>query len=160
MQENSTILGALLVEKNVMFYLLFFIVFVAAFGITCTLITFVMMKTGEIGLMKAVGASDKQVMLVFVIQSLVISFVGIVMGVCLGLFAICIRNDFLHFMNRLTGFELFPASLYGFGELPAVVSPRDLLIVCLGSLCICLLSTILPARHASKMKPVEALRHE
>lgn len=160
MQENSVILGALLVEKNVMFYILFFIVFVAAFGITCTLITFVMMKTGEIGLMKAVGASDKQVMLVFVTQSLAISVVGIVMGVCLGLFAIYIRNDFLHFMNRLTGFELFPASLYGFGELPAVVSPRDLLIICIGSLCICLLSTILPARHASKMKPVEALRYE
>jgi len=160
MQENSTILGALLVEKNVMFYLLFFIVFVAAFGITCTLITFVMMKTGEIGLMKAVGASDKQVMLVFIIQSMIISFWGIVMGVGLGLFAIYIRNDFLHFMNRLTGFELFPASLYGFGELPAIVSPRDLLIICIGSLCICLLSTILPARHASKMKPVEALRHD
>jgi lipoprotein-releasing system permease protein len=160
MQENSTILGALLVEKNVMFYLLFFIVFVAAFGITCTLITFVMMKTGEIGLMKAVGASDNQVMLVFIIQSIIISFWGIVMGVGLGLFAIYIRNDFLHFMNRLTGFELFPASLYGFGELPAIVSPRDLLIICIGSLCICLLSTILPARHASKMKPVEALRHE
>ena len=114
MQENSAILGALVVEKNVMFYLLFFIVFVAAFGITCTLITFVMMKTGEIGLMKAVGASDKQVMLVFIIQSMIISFWGIVMGVGLGLFAIHIRNDFLHLMNQLTGFELFPASIYGF----------------------------------------------
>jgi lipoprotein-releasing system permease protein len=160
MQENSAILGALIVEKNVMFYLLFFIVFVAAFGITCTLITFVMMKTGEIGLMKAVGASDRQVMLVFIIQSLFISFLGIVTGVGLGLFAIYIRNDFLHFMNRLTGFELFPAPIYGFSELPAIVSPRDLLIICAGSLCICLFSTILPARHASKMKPVEALRHE
>jgi len=143
-----------------MFFLLFFIVFVAAFGITCTLITFVMMKTGEIGLMKAVGASDKQVMLVFIAQSLVISFFGILAGVGLGLFAIYIRNDFLHFMNQLTGFELFPASIYEFNQLPAIVNLRDLLIICAGSLCICLLATILPARHASKMKPVEALRYE
>ena len=160
MQENSAILGAVIVEKNVMFYLLFFIVFVAAFGITCTLITFVMMKTGEIGLMKAVGASNTQVMLVFVLQSMVISLFGIVTGVGLGLFAIYVRNDFLHFMNRLTGWELFPAKIYGFSELPAIVSLRDLVIICIGSLFICLLATILPARHASKMKPVEALRYE
>jgi lipoprotein-releasing system permease protein len=160
MQENSALLGAVLVEKNVMFYLLFFIVFVAAFGITCTLITFVMMKTSEIGLMKAVGASNTQVMLVFVSQSLVISFFGIVTGVGLGLFAIYVRNDFLHLMNRLTGWELFPAKIYGFSELPAIVTPSDLVIICIGSLFICLLATILPARHASKMKPVEALHYE
>jgi lipoprotein-releasing system permease protein len=160
MKENSAFLGAVVVEKNVMYYLLFFIVFVAAFGITCTLITFVVMKTSEIGLMKAVGASNKQVMLIFLIQSLVISILGIATGVGLGLFAIYVRNDFLHFMNRLTGFELFPASIYGFSELPAIVTPRDLVVICVGSLFICLLATILPARHASKMKPVEALRYE
>jgi lipoprotein-releasing system permease protein len=99
-------------------------------------------------------------MLIFLIQSLVISILGIATGVGLGLFAIYVRNDFLHFMNRLTGFELFPASIYGFSELPAIVTPRDLVVICVGSLFICLLATILPARHASKMKPVEALRYE
>jgi lipoprotein-releasing system permease protein len=160
MEESSILLNALLVEKNVMFYILFFIVFVAAFGITCTLITFVMMKTGEIGLMKAIGASDKQVMTVFIAQSMVISLFGIATGISLGLFAVYIRNDFLHFMRRVTGFELFPASIYGFGELPALIVPKDIIIICVGSLIICLLATILPARHASKLKPVEALRHE
>ncbi len=160
MQENFRFLGAILVEKSVMYYLLFFIVFVAAFGITCTLITFVVMKTSEIGLMKAVGASNHQVMLIFLIQSLVISILGIASGVSLGLLAIYYRNDFLHLMNRLTGFELFPASIYGFSELPAIVTARDLMVICAGSLVICLLATILPARHASKMKPVEALRYE
>jgi lipoprotein-releasing system permease protein len=160
LQENSQFLGAILVEKNMMFFLLFFIVFVAAFGITCTLITFVMMKTHDIGLMKSVGASNKQVMFIFVIQSMVIGLFGIAAGVGLGLFAIYIRNDFLHFMNRLTGFELFPGSIYGFSELPAIVNPGDIAIICGGSLVICLLAGILPARHASKMKPVEALRYE
>ena len=51
--EQSSLLAAVLVEKNVMLYILFFIVLVAAFGITCTLITFIVMKTREIGLMKA-----------------------------------------------------------------------------------------------------------
>ena len=159
MQENSQFLDAIIVEKNMMFFLLFFIVIVAAFGITCTLITFVMMKTREIGLMKAIGASNQQVMFVFVIQSMVISVFGVATGVGLG----CSRydrNDFLHFMNRLTGFELFPASIYGFSELPAIVNLRDIAIICGGSFLICLRAAILPARHASKMKPVEALRYE
>ncbi len=159
-EQNSALLGAVTVEKSLMYYIMFFIVIVASFGITCTLITFVVMKTREIGLMKAIGASNHQVMLVFVIQSIVISVFGVACGLGLGLFALYIRNDALHFMNRLTGFELFPASIYGFSQLPAIISPRDLIIICGGSFLICLLAAILPARHASKMNTVEALRYE
>jgi lipoprotein-releasing system permease protein len=160
LDENSNFLNAIKVEKTMMFFIMFFIVIVAAFGITCTLITFVVMKTREIGLLKAVGASNRQVMLVFVIQSIIVSVFGVASGTTLGLFAIYIRNDFLHFMNHLTGFELFPASIYGFSELPALVNPGDIAIICGGSLLICLLAAILPARHASKMNIVEALHHE
>lgn len=160
MDQNSAMLDAILVEKNLMFYIMFFIVIVAAFGITCTLITFVVMKTREIGLLKAVGASNRQVMIVFVIQSVIVSVFGVFTGVTLGLFAIYVRNDFLHFMNHLTGFELFPAQIYGFGELPALIIPSDIIIICGGSLLICLLAAILPSRHASKMNTVQALHHE
>jgi lipoprotein-releasing system permease protein len=118
------------------------------------------MKTSEIGLMKAVGASHNQVMFVFVIQSIIVSVFGVACGLGLGLFALYIRNDFLHLMDRLTGFELFPASIYGFSELPALIIPSDIVIICGGSLVICLLAAILPARHASKMNTVEALRHD
>jgi len=160
LDQNAPLLTAIMVEKSMMFYIMFFIVIVAAFGITCTLITFVVMKTREIGLMKAVGASNRQVMTVFVIQSEIVSVFGVATGVTLGLLAVCFRNDFLHFMNRLTGFELFPASIYGFSELPALIVPGDILIICGGSLLICLLAAILPSRHASKMNTVEALHHE
>jgi lipoprotein-releasing system permease protein len=159
-EQNRALLGAITVEKGLMYYIMFFIVIVASFGITCTLITFVVMKTREIGLMKAVGATNYQVMLVFVLQSVVVSIFGVASGLSLGLFALYVRNDFLHFMNRLTGFELFPASIYGFSELPAIVAPMDLVIICGGSFVICLLAAILPARHASKMNTVEALRYE
>lgn len=160
MEQNSAMLNAVMVEKNLMFYIMFFIVIVAAFGITCTLITFVVMKTREIGVLKAVGASNRQVMVVFVIQSLVVSISGVVVGVGLGLLAIYVRNGFLHLMNRIFGFELFPASIYGFDELPALIIPSDILIICGGSLIICLLAAILPSRHASKLNTVRALHHE
>ena len=140
MEKNSALLNAIQVEKNLMFYIMFFIVIVAAFGITCTMITFVMMKTREIGLLKAIGATNRQVMSVFVSQSMIISLFGIAAGLALGLLAVHYRNNFLHYMNHLTGRELFASSIYGFGDLPAVIVPGDIAIICGGSLVICLLA--------------------
>jgi len=159
-EQNSALLGAVTVEKALMYYIMFFIVVVASFGITCTLITFVVMKTREIGLMKAVGATNFQVMSVFVMQSVVVSIFGVASGLTLGLLALYFRNDFLHFINRLTGWSLFPPSIYGFSDLPALIEPRDLIIICGGSFLICILAAILPSRHASRMNTVEALRYE
>ena len=158
--QESSIMQAVAVEKNMMFYILFFIVLVAAFGITCTLITFIMMKTREIGLMKAIGASSGQIMRVFLAQSIIVSTLGILAGFSLGLLAVSYRNEFLLFMRRTTGAQLFPADIYGFSQLPALIVPMDLLIIGGGSLLICLLAAAFPAWHASKLNPVEALRHE
>ncbi len=160
MEQNSGILNALIVEKNVMFYLLFFIVLVAALCILSAQITFVIQKTREIGMLKALGATKLQISGIFLAQSAVIGIIGVASGFGLGMLALAYRNEFLHFMNRLTGFELFPASVYGFGELPAVIAPRDLAIICISSFIICILGGVLPAIRAGRLKPVEALRYE
>ena len=158
--EDSPLMAAVAVEKNVMFYILFFIVIVAAFGITCTLITFVVQKTREIGMLKALGATSGQVMWLFLSQSLMVGVLGVIAGYGLGMLAVAYRNEFLHFMRSATGFELFPASIYQFAELPALLVPRDIMVICGGSLLICLLAGALPAWNAGRLKPVEALRHE
>jgi lipoprotein-releasing system permease protein len=158
--EQSTLLAAVLVEKNVMLYIMFFIVIVAAFGITCTLITFIVMKTREIGVLKALGASNSQVMWVFMGQSLVVSILGIIVGLTGGLLLVQFRNPFLDLMRKATGMQLFPADIYGFTQLPAQIVPGDIAIICGGSLLICLLAAAFPARYASRLNPVEALRYE
>jgi lipoprotein-releasing system permease protein len=160
MEQNSDILNALIVEKNVMFYLLFFIVLVAALCILSAQITFVVQKTREIGMLKALGASNLQISGIFLGQSGIIGVIGVASGLGLGMLALAYRNQFLHFMNHLTGFELFPASVYGFGELPAVIAPRDVAIICVSSFVICVLGGVLPAVRAGRLKPVEALRYE
>ncbi len=159
-EDNSTILNALLVEKSVMFYLLFFIVIVAAFGITSALITFVVQKTREIGVLKALGAADRQVLTLFLSQGAFVGVVGVTLGLGLGLLLVQYRNEFLVFMRLATGFELFPAKIYNFDLLPALVNAGDIAIICGGSLLICVLAGLLPAWNASRLRPVEALRHE
>lgn len=160
MQENSAILGAVAVEKNMMFYLLFFIVIVAALCILSAQITFVVQKTREIGMLKALGANNLQVSGVFLTQSAIIGVLGVLAGYGLGILALTYRNEFLHFMNRWTGFELFPASIYGFSALPALIDFRDIAVICGSSFVICILGGVLPAWRAGRLKPVEALRYE
>lgn len=159
-EENSQILTALAVEKNVMFYLLFFIVLVAAFGIMNSQITFVVQKTREIGILKALGATRAQIMAVFLGQSFVVGVIGVLAGLGLGMLALEFRNEFLRFMNRTTGLELFPAEIYAFTELPALIDRGDIAVICGTALVICVLAGLIPAWTAGRLQPVEALRHE
>ena len=159
-EDNSTILNALLVEKNVMFYLLFFIMIVAAFGIVNSQITFVVQKTREIGVLKALGATRGQMLWLFLSQSLLVGVMGVLTGFGLGMLSLAYRNEFLRVMTRWTGVELFPASIYNFTELPSLIIPRDIAWICGTALLSCVLAGLIPAWTASRLKPVEALRHE
>jgi lipoprotein-releasing system permease protein len=160
MEDNEVLLSALVVEKNVMFYLLFFIMIVAALCILSALITFVVQKTREIGMLKAIGATDGQVMLLFLSQSAFVGVVGVLAGYGLGMLAIAYRNEFLAFMRSTTHLELFPASIYQFTQLPALIIPGDIMLICGSALVICTLGGVIPAVLAGRLKPVEALRYE
>lgn len=159
-EEKGEILEAVAVEKKVMFIVLFFVMIVAAFGITSTQITFVVQKTREIGVLKALGCTRTQVSSLFLSQSVFVGVVGVLSGCGLGMLAVRYRNEFLEFMRKLTGIELFPASIYGFGQLPARIDPADLALICGSALVICLLAGVLPAWSAGRLQPVEALRHD
>src|SRR5688572_3026984 len=159
-EEHASLLDAILVEKNVMFYLLFFIMIVAAFGIMNSLITFVVQKTREIGMLKALGATRSQILWLFLSQSLIVGVVGVICGFALGMLAIHYRNGFLELMRKFTGFELFPAQIYNFTQLPALVDPGDIAQICGGAILICLLAGLAPALIAGRLQPVDALRHE
>ncbi len=161
LEENSQFLEVLMVEKHMMFYLLFFITIVAAFGICSALITFVVQKTREIGVLKALGATGGQIMTLFLAQSLAVGLIGVLTGLGLGLLAVIKRNEFLVFMRKATGIELFPAKFYLFRELPAWLQADDIAIICGGSLLVCvLIGGLIPAWSAARLKPAEALRHE
>jgi lipoprotein-releasing system permease protein len=160
MEQSKEILGAVSMEKDMMFYLLFFIVLVAALCILSAQITFVIQKTREIGMLKALGASHLQISGIFLFQSAIIGILGVTAGFGLGMLAIVYRNIFLHFLRHVTHKNIFPADVYGFGDLPALITPGDVAVICISSFVICLLGGLLPAWRAGRLKPVEALRYE
>ncbi len=111
-------------------------------------------------MLKALGATDFQVSGLFLSQSGFVGIVGVAAGLGLGMLALSYRNEFLHFMRQATGWQLFPAEIYGFSELPALIVPRDIILICGSALVICLLGGVIPAWRAGRLKPVEALRYE
>jgi lipoprotein-releasing system permease protein len=157
--ENK-LLGAVAVEKNVMFIILFCVMIVAALCILSALITFVVQKTREIGMLKALGATDFQVGGLFLSQSAFIAVVGVLTGLGIGFLALRYRNEFLLLMRHVTGMELFPADIYQFNQLPALIVPSDILLICGSAFVICIFGGVLPAWRAWRLKPVEALRYE
>ena len=70
------------------------------------------------------------------------------------------RNEFLKILRNTLNFDVFPQSIYMFKELPAIVDRQDVMVICTGSLIICVLAGLLPAWNAGRLKPVEALRYE
>ncbi len=159
-EENPTIFNALAVEKNMMFFLLFFIMIVAGFGIVNCQITFVVQKTREIGILKALGANNRQILWIFLSQSVVVGVLGVGLGFGIAMLALGYRNEFLAFMNRAVGFELLPAAIYQIDKLPASIQPGDVSIICGTAFITCVLAGLFPAWKASRLQPVEALRYE
>ncbi len=158
-QEYSAMFDALAVEKNTMYYILFFIVIVAAFGIVNCQITFVVQKTREIGILKSLGATRRQILWVFLSQSIVVGALGVGLGFGMGMLALAYRNEFLEFMRRTTHMELVPASVYHVYDLPASIQPSDIAVICGAAFLICVLAGLFPAWKASRLQPVEALRY-
>ena len=157
---NSQFFEAVRLERTVMFFLLFFIVVVAAFGIMNTLITVTVQKTRDIGIMKAIGANIWQIVWVFLGQGVVVGVFGTLTGLGLGMTLIRYRNEFSHWLANTFGFEVFPKQVYQFSEIPAEVVPRDVAIICISAFVICWIFALIPAYRAARMDPVTALRYE
>jgi lipoprotein-releasing system permease protein len=144
----------------VMFFILMFIVIVAAFGIMNTLITVTVQKTREIGIMKALGATTSQIIWVFMMQGMVVGFFGNLTGLLLGIGCVRYRNEFRAWLSGVFHLKIFPADIYDFAAIPAQIVPRDVAIICISGFLICSLAAFLPAWFAARLDPVEALRYE
>jgi len=157
---NRQMFTALQTEKNMMFFLLIFITIVAAFGITNTLITLTVQKTHEIGLLKALGFSNRRIVNIFLWIGAVQGVIGTGLGLGLGLLALKYRNELLNFISAQFRVDLLPKELYQLSQIPAHTTTSDVVTVCATVLVICTLAGLVPAWRAAQLEPAEALRNE
>lgn len=160
MRLNGQMFAMLESQKNMMIFIFFFIILIAAFSIGNTLITIVVQKGREIGLLKALGASPWTMMRVFIWEGLCVGILGSLSGLGLGMLALCYRNDFLHFLEKITGRDLFPKEMYYFNELPAHTGVLDVTLIVTMAVVLCTLGGFLPAWRAARLDPANALRDE
>ena len=149
---NSSLFSALKLEKLAMALILFLIVLVAAFNIISTLIMVVADKTREIGILKSMGLTRGSVLRIFVLQGLAIGLIGTALGTGggLALVALLARYQFI----------TLPGDVYFIDRLPVALDVFDVVWIMGASIVIAFAATIYPARQASKLMPVEAIRHD
>lgn len=156
---DRELFNALAVEKNMMAILLMFITVVAIFCVTNTLIVITVQKTDEIGLLKALGFSSRQVLWTFVLHGWIQCLAGTLLGI--GAAGLVLAN-LQHLVEGLArfGVQVFPKSIYGLDHIPWRIVPSEVLQVAGAVIAFCTLASFLPAWRASRLDPVQALRRD
>jgi len=160
MDSFSDFLWVLALEKNMITFMLLFIVVVAAFSVMSSLLISVVRKTREIGLLGALGGKPRHVAACFCAQGLFIGVFGTVLGLALGFASLAVRNDIVLGIAKATQREEVLQRFYQFRELPAHTEASDIVKIVVMTIVISLLAGLLPAWRAARLKPVEALRSE
>ena len=158
--KQGPLLAAINVEHGILNVLLFMIVGVAGFGILAIFSMIVVEKTRDIGILKALGASNGGVLKIFLGYGLLLGLVGAGLGTALGVTITTYINPIEHGLALLTGQEIFDRNIYYFNEIPTDMQPMTVLLVNVGAVGIAVLFSVLPALRAALLHPVRALRYE
>lgn len=153
-EVNRNLLEAIRLEKPVIFFVILIMVIAASFNIASNLFVSVLQKYGDVSILRAMGFASRDVRRVFIYQGLFFGIIGTMGGLILGLILCGIFLLVQHFV------VLLPADVYKIGTIGIELRPLDLAAIIGASMLICLASTLVPARRAAKLDPVEGLRYE
>ena len=160
MENNRQFFSALQVEKTTMFIILTLIVLVAAFNIITGQMMMVNEKRRDIAILRTMGARRADILRVFFYSGFMAGTVGTVGGLLLGLVVTDNLQHIVHSIQNLFGINVFSAEVYFLSELPAVIVPEDVATIVVMSLALAMAASLYPAWRATRLDPVEALRHE
>ena len=149
-QANQPLFAALALERRMGLFIIGLIIAIAALNITTMLILVVVERRRDIAILNALGATRAGVMLLFIIEGAVVGAIGAAAGVVLGLIA-CFAGNYFKLVS-------LPADVYSISNVPLIAQPGEITLAALIAFALSVLATIYPARTASRMRPVEALR--
>ncbi len=159
-RSNSHILGAVIVQRNVMFLILMLIILVACFNIISSLIMLVREKGSDIAILRTMGAGRASIQKIFILCGMSVGVIGTAVGVICGL-AIAFNTERIQaWIERSTGQKLFADELYFLSHLPSKVEASEVAVVVAISLLLSFVATLYPSWRAARMNPAEALRYE
>jgi lipoprotein-releasing system permease protein len=158
--KQGPLLAAVHLETAILNVLLFMIIAVAGFGILAIFYMIVVEKTRDIGILKSLGAHSGGIMGIFLAYGLSLGTVGSGAGLAIGLLFVANINVIADALAWVTGQQVFDPSIYYFQEIPTIVEPFTVTWIVLGAMAIAIVASILPARRAARLHPVEALRYE
>lgn len=150
-EPNKALWEAIRHERKVYFLVLLLLVLLASFTIVSTLVMVVMEKNKDIAVMKSLGCADASIIRIFLLQGVIVGFVGVVGGSLAGYLG-CLGLDTF-------GYPL-DAAVFGLDQVPIHMEPLNFLIVAVAGFVITSLSGIYPALRAAKVRPAEVLRYE
>ena len=158
-QLNNTILQALEVESSTMFLILSLIILVATLNIVSGLIMLVKDKSGDIAILRTMGATRGAMMRVFFIAGASIGVAGTLIGLIIGVLFCTYIENIRQFLSSLTGKTLFDPTVYFLSRMPAQMDPGEVVAVVVMALVLTFIATLYPSWRAARLDPVEALRH-
>ena len=151
---------ALKIERNVMRLILMLIVAVAALNIITGLVMLVKDKTGDIAILRTMGATQGAVMRIFFLSGALIGVLGTLFGVAIGALFVANIDAIEGGLSSLFNTDLFNAEIYFFQSIPAEMQFGEVVTIAGWSLLMSFVSTLYPAWRAARLDPVEALRYE
>ena len=159
-ENNSSLINALNVEKNVMFLILTLIILVASMNIISGLIIFVKEKNKDIGILKTIGLSNKSLIKIFLSIGLIIGLIGTIFGGLVGvIFSLNIKS-IQFFIENILHTDLFAKEIYYLSNLPSRVDNLEVFYVLIISIIICLIATTIPAYRSMKVDPIKSLKND
>jgi lipoprotein-releasing system permease protein len=159
-QQNKAWFSAVQIEKRMMFIILTLIVAVAAFNLVTTLVMTVTEKRGDIAILRTLGATPASILLIFVTQGALSGLVGTLAGAGLGLAVAFNLDTLVPAIEHLLGVRFLPQEIYLINHMPSDPQAGDIVPIVWVALMLSLLATLYPSWRASRVHPVEALRHE
>jgi lipoprotein-releasing system permease protein len=157
-QEHADILQSVENQRVMMYFLLLFIMIVAAICVMNTTITVTVKKRREIGILTALGTRAWQIIAIFVTQAGFVAVLGVIGGILGGFAVLSVRNTFRQWVASTFQLDLFPQDIYFLSEIPAYTDWADLSLICSTAVCLCLLAAIIPSFFAARVDPAVALR--